>query len=126
MGKHLSKGREDKAQAINDRVETLFVMINHLGERERTISGLVNMIQNLFTDNNRGLLTLATVHKAKGLEWKRVFILGRNELMPSKWARKAWQKEQERNLIYVAYTRAKEELYFLPAPQKRKANGRED
>lgn len=119
MAKHVSKGREDKAQAISDKVETLLVIVDNLSENERTIAGLNRAIQSMFTDNNRGLLTLATVHKAKGLEWSRVFILGRDELMPSKWARKAWQVEQEYNLIYVAYTRAKIELYFLPLPPKK-------
>jgi superfamily I DNA/RNA helicase len=33
--------------------------------------------------------------------------------MPSKYARQDWQMEQERNLMYVAYTRALEELYFI-------------
>jgi ATP-dependent exoDNAse (exonuclease V) beta subunit len=33
--------------------------------------------------------------------------------MPSKWARQDWQKEQERNLMYVAYTRAKRHLVFI-------------
>lgn len=33
--------------------------------------------------------------------------------MPSKWAKKEWQKEQEANLQYVAFTRAKLELYFV-------------
>lgn len=33
--------------------------------------------------------------------------------MPSKWAKRDWQKRQEKNLIYVAITRAKMELYFI-------------
>jgi ATP-dependent exoDNAse (exonuclease V) beta subunit len=33
--------------------------------------------------------------------------------MPSKWAKKAWEQEQEQNLIYVAYTRAKQKLSFI-------------
>ncbi len=116
MAKHMSKGREDKAQAVDDKVQTLMVIIDHLPENRRTVADLIRTIQELFTDNNKGLLTLCTVHKAKGLEWPRVFILGRHEYMPSKWARKDWQKQQESNLIYVAYTRAKQELYFLPKP----------
>jgi superfamily I DNA/RNA helicase len=115
-----SKGREDKAQAVEDKVQTLMVIIDNLPETGRTVPGLIQAIQDLFSDNGgKGILTLATAHKAKGLEWPRVYILGRHELMPSKWARKAWQKEQEANLIYVAYTRAKLELYFVPAPAKR-------
>ncbi len=113
VAKLSSKGREDKAQAVDDKVTTLRVIISHLGENRRTVAGLVEAIESLFTDNGRGMLTLATVHKAKGLEWQRVFILGRDQYMPSKWARKAWQKQQEVNLIYVAYTRSKSELYFI-------------
>lgn len=114
IAKLTSKGKEDKAQAVDDKVTTLKTIISHLDEENRTIQGLIGVIQQLFTDNNKGLLTLATIHKAKGLEWQRVFILGRGKYMPSCWARKEWQKQQENNLIYVAYTRAKLELYFLP------------
>jgi len=114
IAKLTSKGKEDRAQQVDDKVTTLRTIIGHLPEDERTIDGLIRSIQTLFTDNNKGLLTLSTVHKAKGLEWPRVFILGRDKYMPSPWARKAWQKSQEMNLIYVAYTRAKQELYFLP------------
>jgi superfamily I DNA/RNA helicase len=53
------------------------------------------------------------VHKAKGLEAQRVFIL-EPHLMPSKWARQEWQQEQEANIIYVAVTRALETLVYLP------------
>ena len=128
IAKLTSKGKEDKAQAVDDRVTTLRCIISHLDEGNRTIDNLIRSIQQLFTDNNKGLLTLATIHKAKGLEWQRVFILGRHKYMPSCWARKAWQKQQEVNLIYVAYTRAKQELYFLPegfhkAEAKEKENG---
>jgi DNA helicase II / ATP-dependent DNA helicase PcrA len=56
-----------------------------------------------------GRVTLATIHKAKGLEANRVWFLCPS-LCPSKWARQDWQKAQERNLIYVAITRAKSEL----------------
>ena len=123
IAQHVSKGREDKAQAVGDKVETLMVLIDNLDEDNRTIEGLVASIQNLFTDNGKGMLTLSTIHKAKGLEWPKVYILGRHDFMPSKWARKAWQKQQEYNLIYVAYTRSQQELYFLPIPGKKSSKG---
>jgi superfamily I DNA/RNA helicase len=66
-----------------------------------------------------GCLTLCTVHKAKGLEWNRVYILD-EFLMPSKYARQAWQQQQETNLQYVAVTRAKQELKFIYTPRERK------
>jgi superfamily I DNA/RNA helicase len=62
------------------------------------------------------MITLCSVHKAKGLEWNRVYILGRDSLMPSKFARQKWQMDQELNLIYVAVTRAKAELIEATAP----------
>ena len=108
----LAKGQEEKADALADRIDTIRVFVNELSETRRTIPALEALIAELFTDQGKGLLTLCTVHKSKGLEWARVFILDR-ELMPSKWARQAWQAEQENNLIYVAVTRAKSELHFI-------------
>lgn len=42
------------------------------------------------------------------------YLLDRHR-MPSRWARRPWQQEQERNLIYVAYTRARRRLCFVDA-----------
>ena len=53
------------------------------------------------------------MHKAKGLEWDRVFILDQGKYMPSRWAIMDWQKEQEKNLIYVAYTRPKTSIVAI-------------
>lgn len=57
--------------------------------------------------------TLSSVHRAKGLEAPRVFIL-EPHLMPSPRAKEQWQKQQERNLMYVAETRAMHDLVYLP------------
>jgi superfamily I DNA/RNA helicase len=70
-------------------------------------------VDSLFGDNVTGLLVLSTIHKAKGREWERVFWLDRIGTCPSKWARQAWQQDQEKNLMYVAATRAKSELIDL-------------
>lgn len=112
IAQYVSKGQEEKCQVIEDKVESLLTVVRNLPENNRTVAELTRSIEALFTDNGAGVLTLATVHKSKGLEWDRVFILERDK-MPSKWARKSWQYQQEINLIYVAYTRSKKELYFL-------------
>jgi superfamily I DNA/RNA helicase len=52
------------------------------------------------------------VHRAKGLEAKNVFIL-KPELLPHPMAKQPWQQEQERNIKYVAFTRALESLQFI-------------
>jgi len=55
---------------------------------------------------------LATFHQAKGLEWQIVFIIGlENGLVPIHHATNALARAEERRLLYVALTRAQEELY---------------
>ena len=65
-------------------------------------------------------VTLMTVHSAKGLEFKIVFIIGLEEnIMPiSKALYDDEELEEERRLMYVAITRAKEKLYLLNAGRR--------
>lgn len=101
------------ADALRDKHSCIELFISNLDESRRTISALRDKITTLFDDTNKGLLTLATVHKSKGLEWPTVFILDRDKYMPSKFARLPWQRQQEYNLIYVAITRAKLDLRYI-------------
>jgi hypothetical protein len=110
VGKFMAKGQETRAQAVEDRVGSILTIAQNLPENARTVAELKKTLERMFNDDQRGLLTLSTEHKSKGLEWDRVWLYKRFELQPSKWARKEWQQEQERNLIYVAYTRAKKQL----------------
>ena len=55
----------------------------------------------------------ATIHKSKGLECERVFILCPDKMMLDRAMQIEWMAEQERNLVYVAYTRAKNYLGFI-------------
>jgi superfamily I DNA/RNA helicase len=108
-------GRESMAMTIEDKIETLICLIDNLMSDNKTdVKDLVEFIKNLFGDPKKGevkkVVTLMTIHKSKGLEWKKVYLLGRNKFMPSKWAIKDWQLEQEYNLMYVAVTRAMSEL----------------
>jgi superfamily I DNA/RNA helicase len=113
--KWLAKGREEMVAAVEDKVATLRVLIDKQTEEgHNKVESLYDFINALFGDTKdgekpRGVL-LSTVHKSKGREWDRVYILNRELYMPSKWARKPWQIEQENNLLYVAATRAKREL----------------
>ncbi len=65
-------------------------------------------------DNNQRL-TLSTIHSAKGLEWHTVFIIwaldGRFPSVQS--MEKPEDLEEELRLMYVASTRAKENLYYI-------------
>lgn len=62
---------------------------------------------------DEGLLTLSTIHSAKGLEWHSVFIIWATEgRFPSLYNKKDDELEEERRLMYVAVTRAKENLFI--------------
>lgn len=119
VGGFMAKGQESKAEGVHDRVNCILAFLEGMHERERTIVALIRKIEALFSDDNRNVLTLSTIHKAKGREWDTVAIL-MPELMPSKFARQAWQLRQEENLDYVARTRARVNLIrLITVPKER-------
>ncbi len=63
---------------------------------------------------NQGKVVLSTMHSAKGLEWKVVFVISLAEgRFPSPMAAARTEElEEERRLFYVAATRARDHLYF--------------
>lgn len=71
-------------------------------------------------DKRSDRITLMTLHSAKGLEFKCVFIVGlENDILPLYRAKEPQEIEEERRLLYVGMTRAKERL-FLSHALKRK------
>lgn len=71
---------------------------------------------------DRNKVTLMTVHSAKGLEFKIVFIVGvEDQLFPASYGGQAvtqQQLEEERRLFYVALTRAEQKVYLSFAKQR--------
>jgi len=76
-------------------------------------------------ESDKDKVTLMTVHAAKGLEFKVVFIVGmEEELFPSLFALETPRElEEERRLFYVAITRA-EERCFISYAKSRFKNGK--
>jgi DNA helicase II / ATP-dependent DNA helicase PcrA len=67
----------------------------------------------LATDTEDELLNLSTIHSAKGLEWKVVFLIwAADGRFPGPQSMDPEDLEEERRLMYVATTRAKDELYL--------------
>jgi superfamily I DNA/RNA helicase len=77
-----------------------------------TIEDVKNKVSSLFYENPNGGIILMTAHKSKGLEAENVHII-MPDLMPLKTAFLDWEKIQERNLHYVAITRAKNTLNYI-------------
>lgn len=117
-----TKKNTNREDYINDTVDTLHVLINRAEELKlNTIAQLQQMILDMFSadGNEKDIVVLCSMHRSKGLEWDKVFIIG-IELLPSKMAVLPWQVKQEDNLAFVAVTRAKKELVLVPAPTIKK------
>ena len=70
--------------------------------------------------NNEDKLSLMTIHAAKGLEFRIVFVVGMEEnLFPNQMSASSPRElEEERRLFYVAITRAKEQCYLTYAQNR--------
>lgn len=105
---------EARAEAVKDRAESLRIFV----EVARDLDHLEQVIREAFTEDPRQRVTLATIHKSKGLEAHRVFII--NHGVTPKFARQEWQIRQEQNLKYVGVTRAQERLEFVEVPRRKR------
>jgi DNA helicase-2/ATP-dependent DNA helicase PcrA len=115
MDKARKARKSDSAiQAIEDQADTLVA----IAEECREVAEVLDKLSEIFDDRKNGI-TLSTVHKAKGLEANRVYLFG-PELLPAKWAKSAQEIEQERNITYVAVTRAMRSLVRVPLPPRRR------
>ncbi len=67
----------------------------------------------LAVDSEEGYVTLSTIHSAKGLEWRAVFLIwAADGRFPGPQSAGPDDLEEERRLMYVASTRARDELYL--------------
>lgn len=99
---------EMKLAVLEDDVATINAVF--VESSPKSSHALKKAIQNLFaTEAIADVVRCSTIHKAKGLEADRVFLIA-SEQLPHPKATKKWQLEQERNLEYVAYTRARNYL----------------
>ena len=97
-----------KMISLQDRLECVEVFC----EGCQTIDEIFEKIDQIFSDQSCTGVRFSSIHRAKGLESDRVFILY-PELLPHPMAKTPWQQQQEHNLKYVAITRAINTLYFV-------------
>ena len=109
-----------KVVSVQDKVNCLKVIIDRVmtidPKCKNPIDRICEEIDTIFADNiGNNVVLLSTIHKSKGREWKKVFFIQGS----ADWCRQEWEKQTEKNLIYVAITRAKEELVLCPRPPKK-------
>lgn len=117
------KCEESKCEEIRDVRETL----EAVADGAASVTEITDRLERLFADSaDKPQVVLSSVHKAKGLEWERVYLIRRTfnrKQKPGQWnavgsgiaqnLRTALPAErEERNIQYVAITRAKKTLVW--------------
>lgn len=104
-GKLDSPTFQTRCDAVHDQAE----MLAELANGADSVSALEDRIEALFTDDglgDKGVITCSSVHRSKGLEADRVFVL--RETLRT-------HTQEELNITYVAITRAKNTLVWVGA-----------
>ena len=109
------KARQENLEALMAAIQDFVDMHLEEGNEQNSLSdflsevSLMSDLDNEDSDDGERI-TLMTVHSAKGLEFPTVFIVGLEEdLFPNSGARESLREmEEERRLLYVAITRAKD------------------
>jgi superfamily I DNA/RNA helicase len=104
----------------SDQLDSLRNIINSMASKgNASISQVHSQIDSVFgeiDDNNggkNGCVRLSTIHSVKGMEFDCVYMIATRLLPHPSSKGSAWQRQQEENLKYVAFTRAKRELYYM-------------
>jgi DNA helicase-2/ATP-dependent DNA helicase PcrA len=123
---YLDALRAERDPVAEGRVENLEELVNGAVEfdaaedEEPTLAGYLQRVALLADADARteddGLVTLMTLHNAKGLEYPIVFAIGCEDgIFPHSRALEEGDVEEERRLCYVGITRAQRDLYLTHA-----------
>lgn len=105
--KDQNKGNEDAYLDAMDNIESMVEEAKEYNDIREFAKNYIDFIN----ATDEGGVVLSTVHKAKGLEWKTVVVAGFNDgLFPHKRNDNIYE---EIHILYVATTRAKDNLFFV-------------
>jgi len=117
--------RKEDPQSADDRMENIAEFISYLQENEKQpefdLSTFLSELPLQSQKEESGdAVTLLTVHSAKGLEFRLLFVVGMEEgLFPHVRSMESGEDlQEERRLLYVAMTRAEEKLYLSWAQRR--------
>jgi len=112
--KYLEKYYKDETERIKDITFLKEISLNY--ENISDFLSEITLQEHFKGENieNSSPVILSTIHQAKGLEWKIVFIIGvcANHFPHSSSTSDFMKLEEERRVFYVAVTRAEEDLYI--------------
>ena len=106
---------------IDDYILKYLINIAKTSKEKNEFTHEVSLLTEADTlDKRADRITLMTLHASKGLEFKCVFIAGlENEILPLYRAKEEKEIEEERRLLYVGMTRAKERLFLTHAVKRK-------
>jgi DNA helicase II / ATP-dependent DNA helicase PcrA len=132
---YLDALRAERTIEAEGRIENLEELVSVAREYEATAEepSIEEFLQQiaLFSEqdnlkSDEGIVTLMTIHNAKGLEFPVVFLLGMEDgVFPHMRSIEAGDVEEERRLAYVGITRAKQKLYLTYARRRSLYGGSE-
>ncbi|NJK63633.1 MAG: ATP-dependent helicase [Synechococcaceae cyanobacterium SM2_3_1] len=113
-------GKLASIESLKDRAAALETCFEVFGSECQGIPEFCQRIEALFDDEipQSKCIILSTIHRAKGDEAERVFLLQSDSMPTLSLGANDWQKQQEQNLLYVALTRAKHRLFLVPMPRQ--------
>ncbi|WP_342712892.1 ATP-dependent helicase [Bradyrhizobium sp. B124] len=128
---HLERRHSEDAESRQADLDQLVALAGAFGSCREFLTDLAldppGMLaeQQPAKENDDDILTLSTIHSAKGCEWKSVTVLSVMEgCIPSSKCKADEEIEEERRLLYVAMTRAKDRLELVLPRRNFQPNGR--
>jgi DNA helicase-2/ATP-dependent DNA helicase PcrA len=123
---HYEEYAKHEFENYKDRLNDIYSLIEFSTKYNDVSTFLeeITLLDQIYEKNNtegnnedKDKVTLTTIHKSKGLEWKYIFVIGCGDSQfPSSSSMKDPEElEEERRLFYVACTRAEKELYITYA-----------
>ena len=120
--KHLTV--PERQALIKERMEEVDAVLAfiqkrlHIWKQVQTVEQFFEEMAERITSESPEAVKMSSIHRAKGLENNRVFILNYDKL-PHTWAGiQEWQIKQEENLKYVALTRPKQSLFLVESDNR--------
>ncbi len=100
-------------KALEDKFDIIIELVDKCTELKKlTKEELFVFINLIFSDSGDGIV-LSTPYRVKGLERKDVYIYGDDAFFPPPWVEKECELEEEERVKFVAYSRAKENLFLV-------------